>query len=338
MIFRDAPPTQSNRLSTTPSQPTPSQSIPNHYTPINLDSFDVSITPDSPLPTISLQERLNFTLFPGAEDKWKELRSLEGRRVVLELRARYNEQLLQTGHYPNWTVRYDPQANLLNTQQAVDEVIAHRQNQANQNLERQASLYKIEAERVKIQAEAALAGLNVLYNKPEAINYNFNEALNAIVILTERTRDIEWRELNRRWSAIHAAPLAALWEGIPPQYTRPPAATPPQSVNLNGTLNTSMGQQVFQGRGSGTPGPHFRQGGTRGRGGYRGNRARGRFIPYNNRQPPPQPQQLLQTTSTRGRGWTRGNPRGNRGTFRGGNRNQAQIERVVRRVCREFFR
>ena len=228
--------------------------------------------------------------------KWKELRSLQARRVVLELRAHFNTQLANSGFIPNWTVNFNPQDNLLNSQQSVDSTITHRRQQALDNLRTLATLNRLEATRVATQAEAALAGLRVHYNNPNAIGFDLNQALDAIQTLTQRSKEVEWRELSRRWQGIKAAPEGALWLNIPPSFPRPPNAIPqqPASTNTQDTPSSQPQTQDFPARRGTQPTQR------------RGNRGRGtRYTPRQFQNRPPQNQSA--GGRGRGRGYNRGN-------------------------------
>ena len=86
-------------------------------TNVDID-FDVSnyINECNRQVNITLQARLDVKIFPPALSVWRLLQTQQGHKVTLELCIAYQEKLISTNHYPEWTVGFHLPTSLLNTQ------------------------------------------------------------------------------------------------------------------------------------------------------------------------------------------------------------------------------
>ena len=193
---------------------------------------------------------------------YRDLRHLQGKKVQLELRTIYNRRLLTNEMFLSWAVSFNPPENLLSTQRAIESMVGFRYKQAKRSIGMLNDLMREESERLIREIQAAMASLEVHYQQPEVRNDDITEALDALATFMTRTREQEQSELNRRFSAISNAPLAALWCNLQSGTQLPP-----------GAIWTNVEpQQNFRGPGRGARHPPWRGGqgrpsrGIRGRG------------------------------------------------------------------------
>ena len=110
----------------------------------NVDIFDVDILSifdpnsnfNSKSPTVlSVQQKLTMPIYEPAKNNWRQLRTLQSRKVPLTLRNQFYERLLTEKAYPECTVTFCPPLSLLNSEESVEALIGFRQQQADQNLQ-----------------------------------------------------------------------------------------------------------------------------------------------------------------------------------------------------------
>ena len=72
-----------------------------------------------------------------------------------------------------------------------------------------------EANNHKSQTEAATEALRTLYRQPQAENYNVNQALNALLSLTERSRSLLTDEAYKKLIKLRKFPRIHLYQRVP---------------------------------------------------------------------------------------------------------------------------
>ena len=262
--------------------------------------LDLTMTPDSTL------QRITVPIYPPALGVWKQLRSLQTRKIILEVRTEFYKRLRQEGGVPDWAVMFCPPLNLLQTERAIESTVGFRQEMANHNLQMLEDLLCEESGRITQEINANMASLRVHYDSIESSEFDLEQATDALNRFMMRAQQQENNSLSKKFNSIMAALKAALWKNMPSFVRPPPDAILPRnqgnipssgtrninSVSRNapqpGSASTSYGQnhnsQNFQG-------PTRRdwqplQGGRgRGRGG-RG-RGQGRIQKRNSKQKDP---------------------------------------------------
>ena len=207
-----------------------------------------SVTNDY-VPTLSLQERLDISIFPAALGLWRDLRNNLGREVTLHLRLNNCEMMIAEGLFPAWSVTYAPPPGLINDQQQANMVAESRRRIAILQLECTQSLTREELEKARKKTQNLKASLAALYGTQEAQDYSLHSALDGATFMANRQRQSLFADLTRRANAIRVAPEEALWSGIPEEFERParavrppaPAPAPPQQQQ-RGNNNSTRGR------------------------------------------------------------------------------------------------
>ena len=139
------------------------------------------------------------------------------------------------------------------------------------------TLMKEESQRLSHEINVDLQSLRLHYEHPDSNDYDVREALDALNTFMRRTKDAELIDLNKKFTAIHAAPVSSIWARLPESTRLPPGAikTFRQDITPAPTY-PAQNYQDFRGTGRGGRRP------SRGRGPSRGPRGRGinRGRPY----------------------------------------------------------
>ena len=101
----------------------------------NADIFDVDMfsisdsnlnfNSKSPI-LFSVQQRLNVPIFKPVKTNWRQLRTLQSRKVQLTLRNQFYERLLAQEAYPEWSATIFPPMPLLNSEESVEALVGFR--------------------------------------------------------------------------------------------------------------------------------------------------------------------------------------------------------------------
>ena len=169
--------------------------------------------------TFTPLQRLDVCIYDQAKTTWRSLRNSQDRKVELELRIAYNQRLLDTDHFPEWAVKFNPPLSLLSTTRAIESTVSFRYEQAKQSIAMLRDLMKEESAKLDSDIEAGMAALECHYHQEVAREFKLQEAIDALSILVKRKRETEEAELSRRYNAIHVAPLASLWMNLPDGIT-----------------------------------------------------------------------------------------------------------------------
>ena len=179
------------------------------------------------LPVLSLQERLDISIYSPALMVWRELRNLLGREVVLRLRQNSVEAILAENLYPNWSVSYSPPTGLISTQEQAQDVVELRRRMARMQLELNLNLLRKELKSLSDKITALKTSLAAIYRTPMASDYSLDAAIDGAIFLANRERSKAFAEICRRMSAIRVAPEESLWRDLPDFVERPARAIRP---------------------------------------------------------------------------------------------------------------
>ena len=219
-----------------------------------------------PLQDSRPNQRLDVRIYNPAINCWRTLRTLQTKKLQFELRVAFNEKLLNTDHFPGWSVTFNPPTNLLTSTRAIESTVGFRYEQSKNFIRMVNDLMREESDRLTNEIQATMASLECHYQEEAAREYDIREALEALQTLVLRAKQKEEDELANRYDQIHQAPLAALWENLPEGTVLPPAAV---------RTDRSQPASAFRETGRGNP----RRPSWRGRGRGRGNRpTRGRGV------------------------------------------------------------
>ena len=115
--------------------------------------LDLTMTPDSS------PQRITVPIYPPTLGVWKQLRSLQTRKIILEVRTEFYKKLRQEEGYPDWAVMFNPPHNLLQTERAVESTVRFRAEMAKQNLQMLEDLFCEENSRISAEINASMASL-----------------------------------------------------------------------------------------------------------------------------------------------------------------------------------
>ena len=138
--------------------------------------------------------------------------------VTLEIRAEMHRQLLNSQAFPAWTLCFRPPANLLATNEQVDTVMKFRIEQAETTMRFYISILEEEAKTAHIEADNHKKVLCSIYSEQEGKKYSVDEALQALLNLTQRARTTQIQIHQKQFNIISESAKLALWQDIPPHF------------------------------------------------------------------------------------------------------------------------
>ena len=251
--------------------------------------LDLTMTPDSS------PQRITVPIYPPTLGVWKQLRSLQTRKIILEVRTEFYKKLRQEEGYPDWAVMFNPPHNLLQTERVIESTVGFRATMAKQNLQMLEDLFCEENSRISAEINASMASLKVHYDTIESAEYDLEQATEALNKFMLRAQQQEYNSLFKKYNSIMSAPRAALWKNMPAHVRPPPDAILQRSqgaqpgtssrmnnstARINNSVPTSFGEN-FQGPVRRDWQPSLGLGRSRGHGrGGRG-RGQGRIQKYN---------------------------------------------------------
>ena len=199
--------------------------------------LDLTMTPDSS------PHRITVLIYPPALGVWKQLRSLQTRKIILEVRSEFYKKLRQEEGYPDWSVMFNPPHNLLQTERAIESTVGFRAEMAKQNLQMLEDLFCEENSRISAEINASMASLRVHYDAVESAEYDLGRATEALNKFMLRAQQQEYNSLFKKYNSIMSAPKAALWKNLP-AHIRPPLDAIPQrsqgtQPGTSGRMNNS---------------------------------------------------------------------------------------------------
>ena len=198
--------------------------------------LDLTMTPDS------TSQSITVPIYPPALGVWKQLRSLQTRKIILEVRTKFYKRLRQEGGVPDWAVMFCPPQNLLQTERAIESTVGFRQEMANQNLQMLEDLLCEESGRITQEINANMASLRVHYDSIESSEFNLEQATDALNRFMMRAQQQENNSLSKKFNSIMAALKAALWKNMPSFIRPPPDAILPRNqgnIPISGTRNNN---------------------------------------------------------------------------------------------------
>ena len=132
------------------------------------------MTPDSN------SQRIMVPIYPPALGVWKQLRSLQMRKIILEVRTEFYKRLRQEGGVPDWAAMFCPPQNLLQTEIAIESTVGFRQEISNQNLQMLEDLLCEESSRITQEINANMASLRVHYDSIESSEFDLEQTTDAL--------------------------------------------------------------------------------------------------------------------------------------------------------------
>ena len=135
----------------------------------------------------------------------------------LHIKSAYYEVFDKNEIYPPWTVAFQPPPNLMSNQRQVETILLLRKNQAKEMLSTLSHMTTQEADECKSHTDASIQVLKTYYQQEGAAQYNLNEALDALVTLTNRSQKTVHSEQQKKFLKVSNKPTLVLYMGFQEQ-------------------------------------------------------------------------------------------------------------------------
>ena len=188
--------------------------------------LDLTMTPSD-------SQRIQVPIYPPALTIWKQLRSLQTRKIILQVRSEFYRKIREENGIPEWAVMFNPPHNLLQTERAIEAVVGFRAEMARNNLQMLEDLFSEEIERLSKEINASTASLRVHYDDINSTDYDLEQATSALNRFMLRAQTQEQNSMSKKYNSIMEAPHAALWKNLPAHATPPASAVPPKTPSKN---------------------------------------------------------------------------------------------------------
>ena len=133
----------------------------------------------------------------------------------LRIKAAYYEALIKNNIYPPWTIAFQPPPNLMTNNKQADTIVALRKTQAKEILNTLSTMSNHEADECKGRADASTQALRTYYQQAGASHgFNLNEALDALVTLTDRSQRTVHSEQQKKFTELSNRPTVPLYMGL----------------------------------------------------------------------------------------------------------------------------
>ena len=100
----------------------------------------------------------------------------------------------------------------------IETIVSLQNTQAKDMLKTLSLMSSDEAKNCKERADATTQALKAYYQQPAATQYNLDEALNALVTLTERSQKLVHAEQQKKFLELSHKPSLALYSGCPENF------------------------------------------------------------------------------------------------------------------------
>ena len=158
--------------------------------------------------------QVNVDIYPPAQSVWREVQGFLHKEMNLRIKAAYYEALIKNNIYPPWTIAFQPPPNLMTNNKQADTIVALRKTQAKEILNTLSTMSNHEADECKGRADASTQALRAYYQQAGASQFNLNEALDALVALTDRSQRTVHSEQQKKFTELSNRPTLALYMGL----------------------------------------------------------------------------------------------------------------------------
>ena len=183
--------------------------------------LDLTLTPSD-------SQRIQVPIYPPALGIWKQLRSLQTRKIILQVRSEFYKKIREENGIPEWAVMFNPPHNLLQTERSIKAVVGFRAEMARNNLQMLEDLFSEEIERISKEINVSMASLRVHYDDINSTDYDLEQATGALNRFMLRAQTQEQSSMMKEYNSIMEAPHAALWKNLPSHVSPPASAMPPK--------------------------------------------------------------------------------------------------------------
>ena len=129
-------------------------------------------------------------IYPPAQMCWREIRGFLHKEMNLRIKSSLYDAISNNEIYPAWTITFQPPPNLMTSIHQIETIVSLQKTQAKDMLKTLSLMSSDEAKNCKERADSTTQALKAYYQQPAAAQYNLDEALNALVTLTERSQKL----------------------------------------------------------------------------------------------------------------------------------------------------
>ena len=183
--------------------------------------------------------QVRVEIYPPAQYCWCEIRGYSHKKMHLHIKASYYEALSKNNIYPPWTIVLQPPPNLMLNQHQVETILTLRRTQAKEMLTTLSTMSTNKANRCKNRGDASTQALKAYYQLCGASEFNFNEALDAFVTLTDWSPNTLHEKQQKKFIELSNRPILALYMGIPDQLI----LVEIKNQNLQPFMPTPLGEE-----------------------------------------------------------------------------------------------
>ena len=164
------------------------------------------------------QGQVLVDIYPPAQTCWREIRGFLHKEMNLRIKSAFYDAISSNEIYPAWTIMFQPPPNLITSIHQIETIVSLCKTQAKDMLKTLSLMSSDEAKNCKERADAMTQALKAYYQEPAASQYNLDEALNALVTLTERSQKPVHAEQQKKFLELSHKPSLALYSGCPENF------------------------------------------------------------------------------------------------------------------------
>ena len=164
------------------------------------------------------QGQVRVDIYPPAQMCWREIRGFLHKEMNLRIKSAFYDAISTNEIYPAWTIAFQPPPNLMTNMYQIETVVSLCKTQAKDMLKTLSLMSSEEAKNCKERVDAATQAIKAYYQQPGASKYNLDEALNALLTLTERSQKLVHAEQQKRFLELSHKPTLALYSGCPENF------------------------------------------------------------------------------------------------------------------------
>ena len=164
------------------------------------------------------QGQVQVDIYPPAQTCWREVRGFLHKEMNLRTKSAFYEAISSNEIYPAWTIAFQPPPNLITSTHQIETIVSLCKTQAKDMLMTLSLMSSDEAKNCKERADATTQPLKAYYQQLAASQYNLDEALNALVTLTERSQKLVHVEQQKKFLELSHKPLLALYSRCPENF------------------------------------------------------------------------------------------------------------------------
>ena len=164
------------------------------------------------------QEQVQVEIYLPAQMCWREIRGFLHKEMNLRIKSSFYDAISNNEIYPAWTIEFQPPPNLMTSHHQIETIVSLCKTQTKDMLKTLSLMSSDEAKNCKERADAATQALKAYYQQPAASQYNLDEALNALVTLTERSQKLVHVEQQKKFLELSHRPSLALYSGCPENF------------------------------------------------------------------------------------------------------------------------